>query len=270
MNKEELAWIEQQEAALRAQQANVEATQTNQVHLQQALQQQETSMVREQLDLTEELETIRHLLKGEVLIQDEKGNINWTPPLDKDMVILSDYGIHLMMNTITFYINKNTLLSNYDEDTINQKMEDFASDLSSTIFMEYEKVFQQPSFEECRDKLNARLDRKAQLRKFALELTGQQADEKEIRTQMIDELEGRIEKEIDKIREQTMKNKLKRFLILIREVQDAVHSTYLRALAGAERRTLRQHIHISETKGGNQFNGNNRSNFNPMNWLRKS
>jgi len=113
-----------------------------------------------------------------------------------------------------------------------------------------------------------RIERKAELRQFAHELLGKKVDKETIKSEFIEEIEDKIESEITKIREQIIKNKLKRFEIIIREVQDAVHSTYLRAWNGAERRTLRQHIHISEVIGANQqppsSRGGTRRSMNPF------
>lgn len=221
------------------------------------LREETTNLVREQLSLENELETIENLLRGNILTRNEKGIFSWEAPVDPDMIILTEHGVHLIMNTIMFYLNKNTLLSNYEEKLINTKMEDFATSLSDTIFMEYEKVFKYPTQKECEDKLNERIKRKTDLRMFALQLAGKAADEKEVKESFVKEIESRIEEEIEKIKEQVIKNKLKRFEILIREVQDAVHSTYLRAWNGQERRTLRQHIHIQESNTPN-------ANMNPM------
>lgn len=217
------------------------------------LQKDSGSLMKEQLSLANELETIENLLRGKILVPNKEmgGTVQWTDPKNKDLVILTEYGVHLIMNTIQFYLNKNTLLSNYDEDTILHKMEDFSMDLVDTIFMESEKVFRKPTFEECTQKLDERLERKTALRGYAYKLLGKEVKKEEIRDSFIKEIEGTIEKEIEKISEQEMKDKYKRFAILIREIQDAVHSTYLRAWNGQERRTLRQHINISETVGYN-------------------
>jgi hypothetical protein len=215
---------------------------------------QDASMVKEQLDLTEELERIDYLLRGYTTeINQETGEIKWIPPKNNEMVILSEYGVHLVRNTIAWYINKDTLLSNYDEDTIKEKMEDFASDLNDTVFMEYEKVFQYPNFEDCKQELNARIENKTKLRVYAREIMGEKLNEREkeaIKERIIKDVEPIIEKELEKIKQQIMKNKLKRFMLFIRVIQDIVHSTYNRAWNGQERKTLREHIHISETKGG--------------------
>jgi hypothetical protein len=135
-------------------------------------------------------------------------------------------------------------------------MEDFASDLNDTIFMEYEKIFQYPTLQDCKGILLERIQQKKDIKVFAMELLGKKVseeDKQKIEDKLLLEIEPIIERELRKIKEQVIKNKLKRFMIIIREVQDAVHSTYLRAWKGQERTTLRQHIQISETKGGYQM-----------------
>lgn len=248
MNNEEMKFLEEQDSRIRLNQSQMESSQNSNLQYQMQIEQQEKSMLKDQLDLSEEIERIEHLLKGEVL-KEVDGVTKWIAPTDPEMVILTDYGIHLILNTITWYINKNTLLSNYNEELINSKMEDFATALTDVIFMEYEKIFKYPTVEECRNVLLTKLQNKKELRAFSLNLLGKEVIEEEIELSILNQFEGRVEKELVKIREQLVKNKLKRFEIIIREIQDAVHSTYLRALNGQERRTLREHIHISENKG---------------------
>ena len=242
------AWYEEQQKEIAAAQRQAQASGVQQDAMAMDLAVQEKNLVKEQLSLAEELETIEHLLRGEVL-EKVDGVQQWCEPKDKSLIVLTEHGVHLIMNTILFYLNKNTLLSNYDEETIKHKMEDFSTALADVVFMEYEKVFCYPSFQECKQLLLDRIDKQKDLRKFAYELAGREVNEKEIKEELMQKIEGQIEKEITKIKEQIIKNKLKRFELIIREVQDAVHSTYLRAWNGQERRTLRQHITISENVG---------------------
>jgi hypothetical protein len=235
------------------------------------MQENERGMVKEQLDLTEELERIEHLLRGHALKFDKETNqTKWVEPDDNEMVILSDKGIHLVLNTINWYINKNTLLSNYDEETILTKMEDFATDLADTLYIESEKVFQYPTFEDCRKILEERIEYKAKLKMFDNELKHIKKPLEEIKQELWDEIGDRIEQEIQKIKSMVISNKFKRYIILTRTIQDAVHSTYNRAYKGMERKTLREHIHITENMGGNQNNQRQGSGLNPMNWFRKN
>lgn len=241
MTPEEIAYLQQQQGI----QAQSTVAQAQQQFLSQ---EQEKGMLKEQLDLGDELTRMEHLLRGHIF-KKVNGVEVWEESTDNELVILTEYGVHLILNTITFYINKNTLLSNYSEEVINQKMEDFSSDLNDTIFMEYEKVFKYPTFEDCKKVLEERIEKRTELRKFALEMVGKEIDEAGIKKELLIEFENRVEKEIQKIKEQIIKSKLKRFLLLIRIIQDSIHSTYNRAYKGEERRTLREHIHLSEIKG---------------------
>jgi len=232
------------------------------------MQPEEKSMVREQLDLSEEIARIDYLIKGYSLEPNSDGTLEWVKPINNDMIIFSDYGIHLIRNTICWYLNKNLLLSNFDEATIRKKMWDFTNDLIDTIFMEYDRVFLYPSVKDCIEVLKERIDRQTEIACYAREIAGLEYDREEIRKQKFDEIENKIEKEIEKIREQIIKGKLKRYMITIRTIQDAVHSTYMRAWKGQERTTLRQHIHISETKG-NPINNNQQTSGGIWPWARK-
>lgn len=227
--------------------------------------------ISEQLNLDDQLEKIGYLLKGYVYELDKTtGEKEWVEPENNEMKILSDYGVHLIKNVIQFYLNKNTLLSNYDNEMINGKMEDFSNSLNDDIFMEYDKVFLYPSLEDCKKVLDERIKRKKELKIYALELLGKEvgeSKEKEIEKEILENVELTIEKELEKIREQLMKNKLKRFELLVRCIQDTVHSTYLRAWKGQERTTLRQHIHVSETRGGVPIV--QQPNASPFSWFKK-
>ena len=227
--------------------------------------------IKDQLDLGKEIEKLQQLLKGNIFGYREDGSKGWIEPKNNKLRILSDDGVHLIINTISFYLMQNTLLSNYDEDTINAKMEDFSTSLADDIFMAYETYFLYPTFEDCKEVLQKRIDKKIELRKFALELIGSVADNEIIKKEVIKELEERIEHEIETIRAQLIKDKLKHFDMLTRKIQDSVHSTYLRALNGAERRTARANIHVSESAGYNQSSGKNKqqSSYNPVSWMRR-
>jgi len=215
------------------------------------MQQEDTSITKEQLDLSEEISRIDYLLKGYSLEPGPDGKLIWVKPTDKEMVIFSEYGIHLIRNTICWYLNKNLLLSNFDEATIRKKMWDFTNDLIDTIFMEYEKVFLYPNVNDCIEVLKERINRKAEITMYANEVSGIKSSKNEIINEKFNELENKIEEELEKIKQQIIKGKLKRFVLIVRTIQDAIHATYMRAWKGQERATLRQHTHISESRGNN-------------------
>lgn len=243
--------MEESERRIREAQMQVDSGKINQFQQEQDMlvQEQERGMINEQLDLGELLNKIHCLLKGYVLQRKENGEMDWVAPKNNDMVILSEYGINYIMGAIQWYLNKNTLLSNYDDKQINAKMLDLATTITDNIFMEYDKMFLYPTLEECKKEIKDKIQRKVDMRKFAMELLGKKVDEKEIEKYFLDEMEDRIERELNIIKEQKIKNKLKRFESLIRFIQDTIHSTYQRAWKGQERTTLRQHTHISENRG---------------------
>lgn len=215
----------------------------------QFLEKEEKSMVKEQLDLSDQISRIDYLLKGYSLQPNKEGELVWTEPLTEDMKVFSDYGIQMIMNTICFYLNQNTLLSNYKEEEIRRKMLEFTKEIIFAVFTNYEKVFKYPTVDECINVLKERLRRKAQVTSYANALKGIELSEEEIYKAKIKEIEEKIEFEIEKIKQTIIKEKLKRFSLLIRVLQDTVHSTYQRAWNGQERASLRQHMTISETKG---------------------
>lgn len=253
--KDNDATIERYETMLR--EAAVEASQARvsqqQMELQMPQQMDMQNSINEQLDLGDILERMHNLLRGYVLTKQDDGSIKWVEPKEKDLVVLSDYGVSYIMQMLQAYLTKNTLLSNYDDKQILTKMEDFSTTLVDNIFMEYDKMFAEPTLEECKDELRRRVQSKVEIKKFALELSGVTVDDARedlLEEGILKELEGRIETEMEVIKQQKRKNKLKRFESIVRMVQDTVHSAYQRAWKGQERTTARSHMHITETRGG--------------------
>ena len=167
--------------------------------------------ISEQLDLSEEIEKIGYLLRGYSLEKNDKTQeYEWAKPESNELRILSDYGVRLIKNVIQFYLNKNTLLSNYDEDTINKKMEDFSNSLNDDIFMEYDKVFLYPSLKDCKEILDERIEKRRDVKIYAQELLGKKLTEEEkqeIEGEFLEKVQSIIEQESEKIKEHKMKNK---------------------------------------------------------------
>jgi len=239
-------------------QARMAAQQEGIVRQQQEafMQQEDKSVVKEQLDLSEEITRIDYLIKGYSLEPGTNG-LQWVKPKNEEMIIFSEYGIHLIRNTICWYLNKNLLLSNFDDATIRKKMWDFTNDLIDTIFMEYDKVFLYPDVKACIKVLKERIDKRTEISCYAREVIGKEYDREEIKNAHFKEMEHRIENELEKIKQQIIKDKLKRFVMIIRVIQDSIHATYMRAWKGLERDTLRKYTHVTESR-------NNSPAFNPQ------
>ena len=232
-------------AKLEEAQAQVNASQLAQAHQQLQMPEPDTNLIREQLDLGPELKRIDYLLRSYTLVDGK-----WVAPTDENLIILSSYGVQILREFIAWYVNKNTLLSNYEDEMILDKMKDCSTTLNELIFRSYEKIFYYPSFEACKKELINRIEKKAEVRKFAYEVSGKKVDENQIKLELIGEVEDKIEQELYNIRQELLQNKLKRFSMIVRVVQDTIHSAYQRAWNGQERRSLRQHMQVTETRGG--------------------
>lgn len=100
----------------------------------------EDNLIRWQLDLKEDLDRLYHLLNGHTVKEDHQGNITYEDPKDSNLKPFNEFGVQLIMNIMSFYLNRNTLLSNYDEATINWKVLDFGREISDLILCRYKEM----------------------------------------------------------------------------------------------------------------------------------
>ena len=73
--------------------------------------------------------------------------------LDEELVLFNDYGVNSIMSIIGNYIDKNTILSNYDEMRINEIMADLGDELANFIYCNYEKMGMDSNFKKTRFQL---------------------------------------------------------------------------------------------------------------------
>lgn len=128
-------------------------TQTAQLSSQLAMASQQSpnqqNLIEWQLDLSTELELIGHQLRGHVINRDDEGNEFWDDPkttnnkgeeiVDYERKLLNERGAQEIEKIIRNYLNRNTLLSNYDLETIKQRMFQFSERLRRFIFLNYEE-----------------------------------------------------------------------------------------------------------------------------------
>jgi len=169
-------------------------------------------MIKWQLELNSTLERVEHILRGDML-KVVKGSMIWLPPEKDEDRRLNEFGVSSVMLIVSMYINKNTILSNYGIDEIQEKMFDFGKELSDHFYLKYERMG-------------------------------------------MDTLEKR-----------------KDYPMMVREIVDAVHSTYNRALHGGERESIHKMISVNQS---NQIQNpmqqlpqmRERSMLNPMRYLK--
>jgi hypothetical protein len=207
----------------------------------------ELNLVEYQLDLKEEMDRIQHLLSGHVLDRDSEGNEVWKEPDDDRLKIFSDYGVKQIMNILQFYINRTTILSKYDHETIMWKVRDFGIELSDLLMNRYEALLYYPSPEDLFDK-------------YLPSIKSLNLSEEELYYKCV------------QWSNEELKNKIRHCTIIAQAIIDLVHSTYLRAEGGEERRTLRQFIHVSQsTNMSNPIPSGRRpfSFFKPSTWKKQ-
>jgi len=233
------------------QQANLAASQTRQ--LQYAMEDSEKNLAEAQLDCQDTLDRINHLLNQDVLeINQESKVLEWMPIVEEKKKVLTVEGVRKIMQTMQSYINKETLLSNFDEKTIARRMLEFSLALSALLFMKYEIYFRQPTLDECEEVLQQRIDEKIKRKEMSLRIYDKEIDSKEIKRKVLAEIEGGIEYEIKKIKEERTRNNLKEFEMMFNQLKHLVEATHNRAWKGEERGSLRRHFNISEVIGGGQ------------------
>jgi len=96
-------------------------------------------LVRWQLELNDILERAEHILKGDVVVF-ENGHLIWKDNPKPELNTLNEFGVQLIMKYISDYINRNTILSDYDKTEIGFKVFDFGRELNNLFFMKYEEL----------------------------------------------------------------------------------------------------------------------------------
>jgi len=218
--------------------------------LQYQMEESEQNLAEAQLDCEGTLSKIYHLLKQDVLMPNEEGVLEWGAIKDTKKRVLTEEGVEKLMQVMQSYINKETLLSNFDEKMIARRMLEFSLSLSAVIFMKYDVYFRSPSLDECKDILQNRIDEKNKRKIINLKILNREIDEDKIKRETLKEIEPRIEYEIQKIRQEKTKLNLREFEMIFTQLRALVEATHNRAWKGEERGSLRRHFNISEIIGG--------------------
>ena len=95
------------------------------------------NLVKWQLDVNEMLEKAEHLLREDI-VSVEQGQVVWKSNPNPKNRTFSEYGIQELLRVLSMYLNRITILSDYEPDEINAKVYDFGTEVSNLIFMKYE------------------------------------------------------------------------------------------------------------------------------------
>jgi len=229
------------------------------------LEEKEKGIIDVQLEVDSIKSDIYHLLRQDRLeIDSETQKTDWVSIKDEKERTLSDWGVERLMQLIHFYINKNNLLTNFDEKQVNRIMLTFMKETNDLVLLKYQNLFRIPTFEECKEIIEEKVNDRKKMKVFVLQILGRDVDEEGITRELMMELEKTLEKEMLKIREEKRKEKIRDYGLLLAQLEVIVYAALNRAFRGEERGSIRRHTQISELIGGRpQGNSQSKGGFFP-------
>jgi hypothetical protein len=223
-------------------------TSLKQMQQQMMLEDREKGLAEEQLEVNEIILDLYQLITGKKVKINDDGTTSWEEPDSNYLKIFSEYGIQKIMHLIKNYINKNTLLSNFSEEQINRIMLRVTTELNDLILLKYEDFFFTPDFEQCKTILEERMANKKKLRMYAAEILKKPITDEQAEAEVKKEMERGIELEMQKIREEERKRRLKEYGSITSYIEDQIYATLNRAWKGEERGSLRRHATFSDVR----------------------
>lgn len=187
------------------------------------------NLVEYQLDVKELIDEIFHLLSAHQIKINGDGSEYWDEPDDDRLKIFSSYGVKQIMILFKLYIDRTTLLSNFpDVEIINETVYRFGIEINDAIFNRIESFLDYPTPEDLFDKY------KVMVREQNLDIT-----DDELYTRCLDWSLSEFQRKVSLVPP------------IVWALIHKVHATYLRALGGKERQSLRERLNINQS--ANQF-----------------
>lgn len=103
-------------------------------------EQDQENLILYQLETDRILERIEHFLRGDQIKIDEKGNSYFIATKDETRKNFNEYGVSELMRIISMYVTKETFLSRYDEERINEILGDLGDALADFIYCNMHKM----------------------------------------------------------------------------------------------------------------------------------
>ncbi len=114
---------------------------------------QNSNLIQYQLGSDDILDKIEHFLKGDMVKEDDEGNIIYVTQKNKDLVLLNPYGVNIIMQILENYVNRNTNLSFYDDERVNEILADLGDELADFVLCNYERIGLDTEYKKSRYKL---------------------------------------------------------------------------------------------------------------------
>lgn len=111
------------------------------------------NLIALQLSTPELLNSLERFYRGEKIEIDEMGNVTFKKQEDQSLIPLNEFGVNLLMEIVTKYLDKNTVLSNYTEQRINEILADIGEETTLVIFCNYEKMGMDTAYKKSKFRL---------------------------------------------------------------------------------------------------------------------
>ena len=108
---------------------------------------EDPTLIHYQLETDKILERIEHFLKGDQ-IEVVDGEVMYKTPTDKKLINFNSYGVAEIMRIMAMYVTKETFLSNYEEERINEILADLGDAIADFIYCNYEKMGMDTKYKE--------------------------------------------------------------------------------------------------------------------------
>ena len=99
---------------------------------------EDDNLVKWQLELDNIMERIDHLLRGHKFMV-VNGQNKWVDPPEGEG-LFNDYGVNEILRILSLYLNRNTILSNYESEMVEMKVYDFGIEVNDLILNKYESM----------------------------------------------------------------------------------------------------------------------------------
>jgi hypothetical protein len=185
------------------------------------------ALIQIQLDPDKILERIYHSLSQHVLVNENVNGVNktyWAEQKDVRVRTLSNLGVEIIMDKLNKYLSPAIILSNHDETQVQWKMHDIGIELNNLFFTKYEDIFYHPDEWELFFYYLPHIKRLGYINEFELYLRCLE------------------------LSEDILSTKLKEYTILLNDLLNIIHATYLRSLGGEELKGLRRMTQVSQTQ----------------------
>ncbi len=115
---------------------------------------EESNIIHFQLDTGDMLEKLEHFFRGDKIeVNKDTGEQYWARQKNKDLILFNEYGINSLISIIGNYLDKNTILSHYDEMRINEILADLGDELAVFIYCNYDMMGMDTNFKKTRFQL---------------------------------------------------------------------------------------------------------------------